>query len=69
MHLPPERLDAVEARVAWLEKHLADLDHVVRELGDELRQMRVELSQLREAQSGLGGEGEGGPRYEVPPHY
>lgn len=69
MNLPADRLEAVESRVAWLEKSLADLDLVVRELGDELRHMRVELTQLRETQSAVGGDGEAGPRYEVPPHY
>lgn len=69
MNLPADRLEAVESRVAWLEKSLADLDLVVRELGDELRHMRVELTQLRETQSAVAGDGEAGPRYEVPPHY
>ncbi len=64
-----ERLEGVEARVAWLEKHLADLDAVVRELGDELQRMRVDLAQLQASQAGVGEGDPSGPRYEVPPHY
>ena len=64
-----ERIDLIEARVAWLEKNLADLDEVVRALGDELRGMRADLTRLREAQEAGEGELSSGQKWEVPPHY
>jgi uncharacterized coiled-coil protein SlyX len=62
------RLDDVEARIAWLEKTVSELDEVVRALGDELRLMNRDLTQLREQRSADGEEGSG-LKYEVPPHY
>ncbi len=64
-----DRIDAVEARVAWLEKNLSDLDEVVRALGDDLRLMRAELERMREAQTAAGDDLSSGQKWEVPPHY
>lgn len=63
------RVEQIEARVAWLEKTLADLDEVVRALGDDLRLMRVELTQLRESQEAGSSDLSSGQKWEVPPHY
>lgn len=58
-------VEDLEARMAWYEKQLAELDGVVRELFVEVGRLRHELDALREdrepeAQSG---------RHEPPPHY
>ena len=64
-----ERIEAIEARVAWLEKSLTELDAVVRGLGDELRTMRAELERVRQTQEAASDELSSGQKWEVPPHY
>ena len=67
----------LEIKVAWLENSLAELDAVVRGLGDELGALRREVVELRATVARVPGagdtpadaEGEDGLSYEVPPHY
>ncbi|MCK6501900.1 SlyX family protein [Myxococcota bacterium] len=45
------RVTDLEVRLAFLEQSIADLDGVVRELGEHVDAMRVELGQVRIALS------------------
>ena len=45
------RVTDIEVRLAFLERSIAELDLVVRELGGHLDTMRVELGQVRQALS------------------
>lgn len=62
-----KRIEELEIKLAFVEKHLADLDGIVRETLDametlqrELRQVRVELDVASEL---------GDPGVERPPHH
>jgi len=57
-----DRIEAIEARVAWLEKSLAELDEVLRATADELVRMRRDLEALRD-------DAVAGTDHEKPPHY
>jgi SlyX protein len=64
-----ERLNTLEARFAWLDRHVAEQDRAMAELGEEMRRVRRETEALRErlrTLDGAGGQGEAGER---PPHY
>ncbi len=63
-----ERIDRLEERLAWLQRHVTEQDKVMLELGDELARLRVELMALRSRQSG-GELGDAMQADERPPHY
>jgi SlyX protein len=65
-----ERLQRLEEKIAYLERHVTEQDKVMLELGDALAKLRLELRTLRERSGGLGaGEGDKAPADERPPHY
>lgn len=66
-----DRLENLEVKMAYLERHLAELDAVVRELADHLADVRKDLAAVRTAQAAPPAEESEaeGPIYEVPPHY
>ncbi|MBM4390289.1 MAG: SlyX family protein [Deltaproteobacteria bacterium] len=57
-----DRIEAIEARLAWLEKSLAELDEVVRTTADEMRRLRGEFDAMRD-------DSVAGADFEKPPHY
>lgn len=61
-----ERIERMEEKLAWLERHLLELDGVVRQVVDQLSSLRLELGEIREKQSAMQEEPSS---YEVPPHY
>ena len=61
-----KRIERVEERVAWLEKHVGEQDKVMLELADELARVRRELVTLRERTTT--GAAPLDPN-ERPPHY
>jgi uncharacterized coiled-coil protein SlyX len=61
-----DRLLDVEIKIAFLERHLAELDDVVRRLVDELATTRRELGEVRDAQSP---PEKPSLESEKPPHY
>lgn len=73
-NLSDELVD-VQVKMAWLENQVAELDAVVRSLGDALERVRAEVKELREAEARRAEQGEhnedddGGIQYEKPPHY
>lgn len=65
------RVEELEIKVAYLERNLAELDDVVREMGTENARLLREVKQLAErvaAAAGQGGDVDP-ERYQVPPHY
>jgi SlyX protein len=65
-----ERVIHLEARFAWLERHVVDQDRAMAELADEARRLRRDLEALRErlaqADGAVGGAAADEP---PPPHY
>lgn len=59
----PDRIEDLEARMAWYEKQRAELDGVVRELFDEVARLREDVAALKEER------GEAREGHEPPPHY
>ena len=63
-----ERIDRLEERLAWFERHVTEQDKVMLELSDELARLRAELLALR-TRGEAGGSGEPLSGDERPPHY
>jgi uncharacterized coiled-coil protein SlyX len=64
-----DRLNNLEARYAWLERHVAEQDKAMAGLGDELRRTRRELESLRKRLLSAGEADDAGKIEERPPHY
>lgn len=69
-----ERLDYVEERLAWLERHVVEQDKAMLEYSRELDRLRAEVKRLSEragstAVDGAAGGGASSPADERPPHY
>ncbi|MFH1498087.1 MAG: SlyX family protein [Verrucomicrobiota bacterium] len=70
-----ERLDYVEERLAWLERHVVEQDKAMLEYSRELDRLRAEVKRLAERPSAGGGDplagmdGAASPADERPPHY
>jgi uncharacterized coiled-coil protein SlyX len=66
-----ERVDDIEARMAFLERTVQELDDVVREAFDEIARLKGEVNKLsdRLEQGPELGVHVGSPQDEVPPHY
>ena len=68
----PERIQRLEEKIAFLERHVTEQDKAMLELGDDLARLGREIRALRErdTQGGAGG-GQGGEAEpdERPPHY
>jgi uncharacterized coiled-coil protein SlyX len=65
-----QRIEDLEVRIAYLEKNIADLDGVVRELGQGMTGLSQQLQELRESFSDALGEASRSTLGdEVPPHY
>ncbi len=63
-----ERIDRLEERLAWFERHVTEQDKVMLELAEELARLRRELVALR-SRSEAGGPGDLLAGDERPPHY
>ena len=67
-----ERLQRVEEKIAYLERHVIEQDRAMLEMAENIAGLRRELALLRErgepATGGAAG-GEGAPASERPPHY
>ena len=61
-----ERIVDLEIRFAYLERHLTELDAVVRDLAGEIRRLHAEVEMLRD---GSPNESPSGLEGERPPHY
>ncbi len=65
------RIERLEERLAWLERHVEEQDKVMLEQADHIDRLRAELRLLRErASSGQAAAGDfTEPTDERPPHY
>ncbi len=65
-----ERLQRLEEKIAYLERHVTEQDKAMLELADEIAALRRELRAFRERGPRAGGP-EGGEELppERPPHY
>ncbi|MDB6127681.1 MAG: hypothetical protein JWM35_1577 [Verrucomicrobia bacterium] len=65
-----ERVQRLEEKIAYLERHVTEQDKVVLQLGDQLAKLRLELRAMRERAAGTtGNSGEQEPVDQRPPHY
>ncbi len=65
-----ERIERVEERIAWLERHVVEQDKVTLALTEEVERLKGELHALRERLAAReASPGPGSPADERPPHY
>lgn len=65
-----DRVQRLEEKVAYLERHVTEQDKAMLELTDTLARVRAELRKLRERLTDTGaGDSGGEPADERPPHY
>lgn len=63
-----ERIDRLEERLAWFERHATEQDKAMLDLSRQLDRALAELRLLRE-RAAAGASGPGTPADERPPHY
>jgi len=64
-----ERMTRLEERYVHLQRHAAEQDKVMLELGEEITRLKKELAILRGQMSASSGGGEERAADERPPHY
>lgn len=68
-----ERIQRLEEKIAYLERHVTEQDKAMLELAEELDSLRREVRSWRERASAAAGPGGGTeaapPEHERPPHY
>ena len=65
-----ERVQRLEEKIAYLERHVTEQDKVVLQLGDQLAKLKLELRAMRERAGGnTGNPGEQETVDQKPPHY
>jgi uncharacterized coiled-coil protein SlyX len=65
-----ERLNDLEARYAWLEKHVAEQDKVMASMEESFRKLRREVEAIQKlARAGAEQTGEDSSPEPPPPHY
>lgn len=63
------RIDRLEERLAWLERHVTEQDKVMLEQSRLLDRALAELRLLRDRVASGGPDGAASPADERPPHY
>lgn len=66
-----ERIDRLEERLAWLQRHVTEQDKAMLEMSVQLDRLKSELVRLKDRveQTPTPGEIERSPAEERPPHY
>jgi len=59
----------LEEKIAYLEKHLSDLDKVVRELSGQMDVMLTQMKRLIRSEPSRNDNEEASPANDPPPHY
>ncbi len=67
--MSPERVERLEERLAWLEKHVLAQDKAMLELHEEIDRLRKESRSFRDRLDSAVTEGGGPLPEERPPHY
>jgi len=64
-----ERLDRLEERLAWFERHVTEQDKAMLEMAGQIDRLKAELTRLRLRSESGGIVTEENPADERPPHY
>lgn len=67
-----DRVQRLEEKIAYLERHVTEQDKAMLELAEELAAMRRDLKAMRDREAGRGASERGAaemPDDERPPHY
>jgi SlyX protein len=65
-----ERIDRLEERLAWLQRHVTEQDKAMLEMAGQLDRLKVELTRLKQrADSTFPGAESADPGSDRPPHY
>jgi SlyX protein len=64
-----ERIDRLEERLAWLQRHVVEQDKAMLEMAGQLDRMKAELLRLRQRAEAAPVNAETPPAEERPPHY
>ena len=66
-----ERIDRLEERLAWLQRHVTEQDKAMLEMAGQIDRLKAEVTRLRQrSEDAIGGaSGASSPADERPPHY
>lgn len=65
-----ERIDLLEERLAWLQRHVVEQDKAMLDMAGQLDRLKAELTRLKQRSDESGGvPGAINPHDERPPHY
>lgn len=65
-----ERIDRLEERLAWLQRHVTEQDKAMLEMAGQIDRLKAELLRLKQrAETTPAGEAERSAAEERPPHY
>ncbi len=64
-----ERIDRLEERLAWLQRHVVEQDKAMLEMAGQLDRMTAELKRLKQRSEASSANAEAEPADERPPHY
>lgn len=67
--MPNERIDRLEERLAWLQRHVVEQDKAMLEMAGQLDRLKAELTRLRQRAEATPANAETAPVEERPPHY
>ena len=64
-----ERIDRLEERLAWLQRHVTEQDKAMLEMAGQLDRFKAELTRLKQRADSAPTATEGAMTDERPPHY
>ena len=65
-----ERIDRIEERLAWLQRHVTEQDKAMLEMAGQLDRIKAEVLRLKQrSESAPTGLDSAGPESDRPPHY
>jgi SlyX protein len=64
-----ERIDRLEERLAWLQRHVTEQDKAMLEMAGQLDRLKAEVTRLKQRAEATPATPEANPADERPPHY
>lgn len=64
-----ERIDRLEERLAWLQRHVTEQDKAMLEMAGQLDRLKAEVTRLKQRSESSPANAEGATTDERPPHY
>jgi len=64
-----ERIDRLEERLAWLQRHVVEQDKAMLDMAGQLDRLKAELLRLKQRAEAAPASGERNAAEERPPHY